>query len=95
MTVQGHADSAEYGRDLVCAAVSALAYTIAANAAILRDNKTARSATIILDPGDVDVRVNPRALYRGRVRRIFSAVCNGFQLLANQYPQNVSYEERL
>ena len=31
VTIKGHAQSGEYGNDLVCAAVSALTYTLAEN----------------------------------------------------------------
>lgn len=48
LRVTGHADFAPYGEDLVCAGVSALVYTLAAN--------VPEEAVIRLESGDCEIR---------------------------------------
>ena len=94
LTVEGHAQSGEPGHDLVCAAASALAYTMAANVAHMADNGQAREPVMKLNPGEAEVWCKPVARFKSTVTLIFDSVCVGFELLAHQYPENISYEIR-
>lgn len=81
VTLKGHAGSAEYGKDLVCAAVSALALTLAANAEDLEE------AEILLEPGNSRISCSPDAA------GMFDCICKGFQLLAEKFPEHVYFSE--
>ncbi len=94
LTVTGHAYSGEAGHDIVCASASILAYTLAVNVETLVEAENAREPTIRLDEGNAEVSCKAIRRYKDVVKLIFSAICSGFALLANQYPDNISYEAR-
>ena len=92
LTVKGHANAGEPGHDLVCAACSALAYTLAANVGNMEANGHVRNVTMKLEPGDAEICCDVRSGSRSIVARIFEAICVGFEMLATNNPQYISYE---
>ena len=92
LTIEGHAHSGEPGKDLVCAGASTLAYTLAANVANLSDNGHVRDVTMRLEPGDTEIGCMVRNGSKAVVGRIFESICVGFEILAKDYPQYISYE---
>ena len=75
--VEGHAGAGEFGRDPVCAAVSALCLTLAENGSVL-------GGWAVLEPGRAEICC-PGA------EAAFEAVCRGFDYLAREFPEFVSY----
>ncbi len=73
LRLTGHAGAGEPGRDIVCAALSILMYSLVASGAEGRVERG--EAELLLPDRDVDV-----------------ALC-GFRLLAESYPEYVSYKE--
>ena len=94
LTVNGHAGAAEPGHDLVCAAASMLAYTLAANVANMADAGQVREPIIRNNEGDTEISCNPRHNLKASVTLVFDSVCVGFELLAHDYPEYVSYKIR-
>ena len=94
LTVIGHAGAAEPGHDLVCASASILAYTLAANVANMADAGQVREPIIQNNEGDTEISCNPRHNLKASVTLVFDSVCVGFELLAHDYPEYVSYEIR-
>ena len=94
LTVTGHAGAAEPGHDLVCASASMLAYTLAANVANMADNGQVRQPIIRNNEGDTEISCNPRHNLKASVTLVFDSVCVGFELLAHDYPEYVSYKIR-
>ena len=94
LTVTGHAGAAEPGHDLVCASASMLAYTLAANVANMADNGQVREPIIRNNEGDTEISCNPRHNLKASVTLVFDSVCVGFELLAHDYPEYVSYKIR-
>lgn len=92
LTAKGHAYSGEEGHDLVCAAVSALMLTMAGNVSVLSRNRSAREPSINLGKGDAEVSCKPIRRMGNVVTLMFDTVCTGFQLLADQYPEYISYK---
>lgn len=92
VTVKGHAHSDEPGRDLVCAGASALAYTLAANVGHLESLGQVRDVTVKMEPGDCEISCKPKGKYAATVRMILEAVCVGFELLAVNTPEYITYE---
>lgn len=95
LTVTGHAHSAEPGHDLVCASASMLAYTLAANVASMADNGQVRQPIIKNNEGDTEISCNPRHNLKNTVTLVFDSICLGFELLAHDYPENITYEIRV
>lgn len=92
ITVKGHAGSAEVGKDLVCAAVSALVLTAVANVRRMEDKGCTYSTVMTVDRGDAEIQVNPKAYFRLSVMQILDAICAGFEVLSREYPEYVRYE---
>ena len=92
LTAKGHACSAPYGTDLVCAAVSMLLHTLERMAWKLEcaDQAEAFSA---LYPGDGTVRCVPKAGSEAAVHWVMDTVASGLELLAEDFGDYVSYEE--
>ena len=92
--VEGHAGNGPEGHDLVCAAVSALALTLAGNVSYMQTQEAVYDVTVDLKEGNGEIQCTPYRRYRDSVAQIFRAVCVGFELLATKYPGNISYEVR-
>lgn len=92
VTINGHAGSAEVGHDLICASASILAYTLAENVMNAKEAGYLRSGTAQLVPGDSEIRCLPRSRYKMTMMLVFDSICAGFELLAQNHPENISYE---
>lgn len=95
VTIKGHAKADEKGKDLICAAASVLSYTLAADAMELRDRGATRHIVTKLDEGDAEISVVPKSRYASVTELVLSSVCVGFELLANQHPNNITFHEVL
>ena len=94
VTVEGHAGAGPEGHDLVCAAVSALALTLAGNVSHMESQEAVRNVIIKLEDGAAEIQCTPYRRYKDSVEQILRAICVGFELLATKYPNNISYEVR-
>lgn len=94
VSIEGHALSGEAGHDLVCASVSALAYTLAAFVENLHAVGQVQSRRVELSEGDALIKCSPPKRYKSSVILVFDAICGGLELLARDHPENVSYEIR-
>lgn len=94
VTIEGHAYSGEPGHDLVCAAASILAYTLADHVQAAESNGWLHTMTVELAEGAAEISCVPGSEYKGVVGLIFLSLCAGFRLLAATYPENVKYENQ-
>lgn len=85
MRAEGHAGYAPAGQDIVCAAVSCLMQTLAYSAA--EDEHTSSCIYQGKDGPVVSVETGDSVLMRDK----FELVADGLTLLAEQYPENVSF----
>ena len=92
ITVEGHAYSGEPGHDLICASASVLIYTIAASVNSMQQNGHVTNALINLESGNGTVGCEPLEQIKGAITLIFDSICAGYELLAANYPDNISYE---
>ena len=92
LEVWGHANSAEYGKDLVCCAVSSLTYALEAH--LMRHDEYRGVTT--RNPVDAAFKATarPKLLYDNRCREVFETVMDGLRLLARNYPDNITIIER-
>ena len=85
--ITGHAGYAEPGKDIVCAAVSTLAQTLAVSLGKL----TPDSVVYDLEPGHMEI-------YHGtlsdRGKYLIKSFFIGVKMVAEQYPDYVKVEER-
>lgn len=91
LTVKGHAQSNEPGRDLICSACSILALTMAANVGHMEESGAVTEPVVILEEGNAQISCKPRARFRDSVKQTFVSVCVGFEILAQKYPEYISY----
>ena len=91
ITVEGHAYSGEPGHDLICASASVLIYTIAASVSSLKENGHVTNALINLESGNGTVGCEPLEQFKGAITLIFDSICAGYEILAANYPANISY----
>ncbi len=94
VTVEGHAHSGEAGHDLVCASASILAHTLAALAKNMEAAGHVKYNTVELTEGHALISCNVPSRYKNVVSFAFDAICAGFELLARDYPDNISYKIR-
>jgi uncharacterized protein YsxB (DUF464 family) len=94
VTIEGHAGSGPEGHDLVCAAVSALALTLAGNVSYMEAQEAVRNVIIDLKEGNAEIQCTANRRYKESVAQIYRAICVGFELLATKYPKNISYDVR-
>ena len=92
VTVEGHAQSGEVGHDLVCASASILIYTIASFARNTTKAKQSHKLKIKLEEGNAEVGCKAKRPYKAAITLVFDAMCGGFELLAHNYPENISYK---
>lgn len=91
LRIEGHAFSGEAGHDLVCAGVSALAYTLAANVEQMRAQGQVQEASVKMEKGNACIWCEAVTDCEDMVRRVFEAVCVGFEIMAENFPKNISY----
>lgn len=92
LTINGHAQSGEPGKDLVCAGVTTLAYTLASNVQELEAAGSVRSMNADLEPGRCEISCQPVPRMKHVVELIFRSLCSGLEQLAKTYPQYIRYE---
>ena len=88
----GHAGSGEAGHDLVCAAASILAYTLASYVMRMEEIGAATHSRAVLRSGEAEIACTPTKEMSGEVTRVMDALCEGFAILAEGYNANVTYE---
>ena len=91
--IDGHAGKAPQGKDIVCSAVSALTYTLVrAIEGMYNRDELNEIPTVRLESGDANISISPRFAFRKDARLIFDTICDGYELIAEDYPQHVEYE---
>ena len=87
MTAHGHAETAEHGKDLVCAAASILLYTLV-DALDQLDVKWVEKR---IAPGDAKIAIeDPKSK---EVETVFWTISQGFKLLEKNYKKNIIFFE--
>lgn len=90
LKVTGHAGTAEPGKDLVCAAASTLAYTVAQVLQFMfEEGQLRKKPNIRMDEGDSIIVAKPKPEYYGEALHTFFVAQAGYHLLSHNYPQHV------
>lgn len=91
LLLEGHAGYSEEGKDIVCAAVSILFYTLAHDLEEIIGCLEGPAAKEIGKDGS-SIACTPKKGYEGNVELIYWSIINGLQLLAVDYPDNISFK---
>ena len=95
LSLQGHAGSAPYGQDLICAAVTALVYALGARLKELEEQDGFEKPLVIrLEPGDAQICAIAKAEYQAEVMADFRLICSGLKLLQIHYPNQIEVTVR-
>ena len=92
ISILGHADYDESGKDIVCASATILAYTVGQIVKFMDDNKElTRKPVIKLEKGDIEIscRCKTDEGYAKALHTYYVAQV-GYSLLAHNYPQYVA-----
>ncbi len=89
LEIEGHAHYAPPGQDIVCAAVSTLAYTLAQNLELMLFEE---DYTADFESGHAWIEARPPEPLAEQCRGIFMTIANGFAMLEAQYGQYVQLE---
>ena len=90
--VKGHAQSGEVGHDLVCASASILVYTLASFVENMKRAKQVYNPTTELKEGDALIYCDAPTKYKHSITLVFDSICGGFDILAKDYPDNITFE---
>lgn len=88
--MRGHAKFAEKGQDIVCASCSMVISNLAQSLSRYKEALCC-DPVIDLDSGIAKVSCKPQEAYEKNIDLIFWHTCNGFEMLASNYPQYVSF----
>ena len=93
LKVEGHAQHGKKGEDIVCAAISTLFYTLAE--ALHQSDDMMTAPTMFEDnDGSGYIKCFPKEEYAGNVARTYWTILVGMELVANNYPNNVTFNVR-
>jgi uncharacterized protein YsxB (DUF464 family) len=90
--VEGHAQSGEVGHDLICASASILVYTLATFVENMKNAGQTKYPKVELTEGYALINCKAPSRYKSSVTLAFDTVCAGFDILAQNYPDNISYK---
>ena len=93
LTVSGHANSAEYGRDLICAGVSTLVYTLQRKVAQLKRDGLIQDFVSTHEKGFATVYILPLRNNKHIAQVVMRTIFCGFEALAESYPEYITCHE--
>ena len=88
--ISGHAEHGKKGEDIVCAAISTLFYTLA-QALYPYNNMTENGIDFSNEDGYGHISCTPKAEYVQNITLIYWTIMSGFELVAENYKNNVSF----
>ena len=93
MTIKGHAETAPKGEDLLCSAVTMLAYMVGQAVQFMYEcDKLKMKPKIHIEDGEATIIATPTEdAYAEALHTFWVAQC-GVHVLAHNYPQNVELE---
>lgn len=90
MNMDGHANFAEIGKDVVCAGASVLGMTVAQAIQIMSDDgRLAKKAHIKIRSGRIRAVAKPKPEYFAEAQHIYYLGEVGFKLLSEAYPGTI------
>ena len=89
LSMYGHAEGGAYGHDLICAAATTLAYTLAQVVTNMDERGELKEAPAVhIIQGEAQISFRPRDAEQGRIT--MDVLRAGLGCLAHNYPKNIS-----
>ena len=88
LQIEGHANANRKGKDIVCAAVSCLFYTLGES--LFQSEKMLKEPPVFRDDEDEEVKICsciPKEGYAGNIQMIFWTILIGLEGVAKSYPK--------
>ena len=89
--IKGHTAYKTLGQDVLCAGVSALAFTLAERVSAMSAAGQVEDATVYLEPGSTQISCEAYEGTENVITLIFDTICAGCEILAINAPEYVSY----
>ena len=90
LSVNGHAGYGKKGKDIVCSAISTLFYTLGET--LNQSREMLKKEPIFKDEdGKGVLSCVPKKEYRGDIALTYRTILIGMELVANNYPDNVTF----
>ena len=91
LEIKGHAEHSEKGEDIVCSAISTLFYTLGET---LNQSISMQEQPIEFkdEDGKGYLRSYPKREYEGNIACIYRTILIGMELVAVNYPKNVTFK---
>ena len=93
LEVEGHADSAMWGVDIVCAAISILEQTLLRNLMILHNKGDCELDYEHSEPGHSRMHAVPKNWARVKIKQMYEFTMEGLRMLCWKYPEHVTVKE--
>ena len=93
VTIEGHAGYAEHGKDIVCAGVSTLAYTLSSYLQKMNNEQKLIYFYATMKDGQSEIECFPKQNFIDEVLLVYDVVINSLKQLAKSYPANISINE--
>ena len=91
LEIKGHAEHGKKGEDIVCAAISTLFYTL--GEALNQSTEMLEKPPIFKDKnGKGILSCIPKKEYAGNIAITYRTILIGLELVANNYPKNVTFK---
>ena len=91
VTIEGHAGAGPEGHDLICAAVSGIWHTLAANAMCWKDSGYLMDMRVQEIEGYCQLSWAPRSRYKNILTTIANAIVLGLEVIARDNPDHVQF----
>ncbi len=91
LTMQGHANYAENGKDIVCAGVSALFYALATTLKDYQTQGAFENLDIDVDKGNAKIVCTPKTEWKRNIDIVFYTVLSGIKNLSENYKKNINF----
>lgn len=92
LTVEGHAASGPKGEDLVCSAATILVHTLEANVQYMERAGIVVEMEADVREGHAQIGCKASRGYAHTVASAFQTVCVGFEILADKFPEYISFD---
>lgn len=90
----GHANYGQYGSDIVCSAITILAYTLAES---VNDAKKceylSHPPSIMISDGLIVIDCLPLSEQYDRMLTVFNTIKSGYKVLTANYPENITLDD--
>jgi uncharacterized protein YsxB (DUF464 family) len=91
LEIKGHAGHGKKGEDIVCAAISTLFYTL--GEALNQSSNMLENEPVFKDEdGEGILSCSPKKEYGGNIACIYRTILIGLELVATNYPENVTFK---